>query len=70
MIQRAISSLVNGRTVVMIVHRLKTVQNAHQSLVVDKGSIAERGTHTELMVANGLYRRLWELQNQSTDWQL
>jgi ATP-binding cassette subfamily B protein len=70
MIQRAVSSLVNGRTVVMIAHRLKTVQNAHQILVVDKGSIAERGTHTELMAANGLYRRLWELQNQSTDWQL
>jgi ATP-binding cassette subfamily B protein len=70
MIQRAISSLVNGRTVVMIAHRLKTVQNAHQILVVDKGSIAERGTHAELMAANGLYRRLWELQNQSIGWQL
>jgi ATP-binding cassette subfamily B protein len=70
MIQRAISSLVNGRTVVMIAHRLKTVQNAHQILVIDKGSVAERGTHAELIAANGLYRRLWELQNRSINWQL
>jgi ATP-binding cassette subfamily B protein len=70
MVQRAIGDLVKGCTVVMIAHRLKTVQNAHQILVVDGGSIVERGTHTQLMAANGLYSRLWELQNQSTNWKL
>ncbi len=70
LIQRAIGDLVRGRTVVMIAHRLKTVQNAHQILVVDGGKIAEQGTHEELMAAGGRYRRLWELQTQSKDWNL
>ncbi len=70
LIQRAIGDLVKGRTVVMIAHRLKTVQNAHQILVLDKGTVAERGSHGQLMEKNGLYRRLWELQNRSLDWNI
>ena len=70
LIQRAIGTLVQGRTVVMIAHRLKTVKNAHQILVVDHGKIVEQGVHEELMQKNGLYTRLWRLQNQSMDWNL
>lgn len=55
LIQRAISELVKGRTVVMIAHRLKTIQNAHQILVVDNGSIRESGTHDELLAKKGTY---------------
>lgn len=70
LIQRAISELVKGRTVVMIAHRLKTVQNAHQILVVEGGGIRESGTHEELMEKKGVYHRLWTLQNQAIDWNL
>lgn len=68
MIQKAISDLVKGRTVIMIAHRMKTIQNAHQILVVDQGTIAQQGTHQTLAAQEGLYQRLWELQNQSVDW--
>ena len=70
MLQRAIGKLVKGRTVVMIAHRLKTVENAHQILVMDKGGISESGTHQELMDNQGTYHRLWTLQNQAMDWNL
>lgn len=70
LIQRAIGELVKGRTVVMIAHRLKTVQNAHQILLVEDGSIRESGTHNELMEKQGLYHRLWMLQNQAIDFHI
>ncbi|MFV0527968.1 MAG: ABC transporter ATP-binding protein [Lachnospiraceae bacterium] len=70
MIQRAISELVRDRTVVMIAHRLKTVQNAHQILVVEDGRITDSGTHKTLVEKKGTYKRLWELQNQSKHWNI
>ncbi len=70
LVQRAVSDLVQDRTVVMIAHRLKTVQNADQILVVDGGKVKEHGTHDELMAKSGLYARLWELQRKSTDWNI
>lgn len=70
MVQQAINELVQGRTVVMIAHRLKTIQNAHQILVVNNGEIVEQGIHENLMAQNGLYNRLWLLQNQSKDWKI
>lgn len=70
LIQRAISELVQGRTVVMIAHRLKTVQNAHQILVVADAGIKESGTHDELIQKNGMYHRLWTLQNQTLEWNI
>jgi ABC-type multidrug transport system ATPase subunit len=51
-----------GRTTFVIAHRLSTIQSADQILVLDAGRIVERGTHSELLKAGGLYRRLYERQ--------
>ncbi len=57
-IQAAISELVRGKTLMVIAHRLNTIQSADQILVIEDGEIAERGTHVELMEANGLYHTM------------
>ena len=61
-IQGAIERLLEGRTVLVIAHRLSTVHRADQILVLDRGRVVERGTHAELMAMSGFYRRLYELQ--------
>lgn len=61
-IQKAMDRLLEGRTCIIIAHRLSTVRDADLILVVDDGHIVERGTHGELMSRGGLYRRLYELQ--------
>ncbi len=61
-IQQALEKLLEGRTSVIIAHRLSTVQHADQILVMHRGRIRERGTHQELLALGGLYRRLYELQ--------
>ena len=61
-VQEALDSLVSGRTVFMIAHRLSTVRNANRIVVIDKGSIVEQGTHSQLLEKGGLYRRLYEAQ--------
>lgn len=62
MVQQAIENLMKGRTTLVIAHRLSTVRHANEILVIDKGRIAERGTHNALIGQNGLYRKLVELQ--------
>jgi ATP-binding cassette subfamily B protein len=62
LIQHATSVLLKGRTSIVIAHRLATIQNADKILVMDKGIIAEEGTHQELLAKGGLYRKLYELQ--------
>ncbi|MBI2214081.1 MAG: ABC transporter ATP-binding protein [Acidobacteria bacterium] len=62
LIQDAIYRLVEGRTTFVIAHRLSTIRRANQILVVDKGSIVERGSHSSLLAQEGLYRRLYERQ--------
>jgi ATP-binding cassette subfamily B protein len=62
MIQHATEVLLKDRTSIVIAHRLATIQNADQIIVLDKGKIAERGTHQELLAQNGLYSKLYELQ--------
>jgi len=62
MIQQAISTLMKGRTSVVIAHRLSTIKHADQILVMDKGEIKEKGSHEELLLQNGLYAQLYELQ--------
>ena len=69
-IQEAISRLVKGKTVLVIAHRMRTVENADQIIVLDGGVVAERGTHAELMKKNGLYARLVNLQTASAEWKL
>lgn len=53
-----------------LVHRMRTVENADQIIVLDGGVVAERGTHAELMKKNGLYARLVNLQTVSAEWKL
>jgi subfamily B ATP-binding cassette protein MsbA len=62
LVQDAVERLMGGRTVLVIAHRLSTVRRADLILVLDKGRIVERGNHTSLLAAGGLYRRLYELQ--------
>lgn len=69
-IQEAISKLVKGKTVLVIAHRMRTVENADQIVVLDGGVVAENGTHDELMKKDGLYARLVRLQTQSAEWKL
>jgi subfamily B ATP-binding cassette protein MsbA len=65
LVQQAIERLLEGRTVFVIAHRLSTVANASQILVLDSGRIVERGTHKELLAKRGAYFRLHELQFRS-----
>lgn len=65
MVQKALDEISKERTVIMIAHRLKTVRGAEQILVLQNGQIAQKGTHDQLAGQEGLYARLWELQNQA-----
>ena len=70
LIQSAISELTRGKTIITIAHRLATIQNADQILVVDDGRIAERGTHAELMRQDGVYRRFIEIREKAEGWHI
>ena len=59
-IQEAVGRLVHGKTLVVVAHRLSTIQNAEQILVVDKGNIIARGTQKELLEQCPLYHRMWQ----------
>ena len=61
-VQNALGRLMKGRTVFLVAHRLSTIRNAHRIIVLSDGHIVEEGTHEELMVLNGEYRRLYDLQ--------
>ena len=69
-LQAAIEELTAEKTVVMIAHRLTTVRNADQIVVMDEGRIAQRGTHETLMREGGLYRRFVEGRSQAIGWRL
>jgi ATP-binding cassette subfamily B protein len=67
-IQGAIDDLIKDKTVVVIAHRLNTVVRADKIIVLDDGSVVEEGKHDELMLANGLYRRMWNEQQMVRKW--
>lgn len=66
-IQESVSRLVSGKTLIVIAHRLSTIKAADQIVVIDKGSIAEKGTHEELLAKAGLYSKLWQSHISSRD---
>ena len=68
--QQAISALTRGKTIITIAHRLATVQNADQILVVDDGRIAQHGTHDQLVKQEGLYRRFTAIRQQAEGWRI
>ncbi|MFH0935676.1 MAG: ABC transporter ATP-binding protein [Candidatus Omnitrophota bacterium] len=61
-VQDALDKLIQGRTVFVIAHRLSTVKGVHRIVVIDKGAIVEEGSHSELLGNNGLYKRLYQMQ--------
>ena len=62
LIQKALETLMEGRTTIMVAHRLSTIQHADNIIVMHKGKIREQGTHQELLKQDGLYKKLYELQ--------
>ncbi len=66
LIQEALEKLMQGRTTIMVAHRLSTIQHADCIMVMHKGKIRERGTHQELLAQNGIYKKLYELQIHSS----
>ena len=69
-IQKAIGTLIKGRTVIAIAHRLKTIKKADRIIVLDNGQIKEEGTHDELIRQEGLYSHLWNIQESISGWKL
>ena len=61
-VQRALSNLMQGRTTIVIAHRLTTIHRADKIVVLDRGRVVETGTHDQLMLRGGIYRDLYELQ--------
>ncbi|MFC2739111.1 MAG: ABC transporter ATP-binding protein [Prevotella sp.] len=70
LIRQALAHLTRGKTVLMIAHRLTTVQGADNIVVVDNGSIAEQGTHTQLMERGGLYYKMWNEYQKAAAWKI
>ena len=66
----AIDALTREKTIIIIAHRLKTVRNADQILVIDKGHIAQRGTHDELMNKDGIYRNFVNSRELAIGWKV
>lgn len=69
-IQKAFEMLTKGKTVLMIAHRLPTIQNAHQILVMDGGQVIERGTHQELEKKDGRYASMWKDYRKAAQWKV
>ncbi|MBR3294508.1 MAG: ABC transporter ATP-binding protein [Oscillospiraceae bacterium] len=70
LIQKAFARLTEGRTVIMIAHRLSTVVGADRIVVLDAGRVVEQGAHEELLKADGLYARMWADYQQAVQWKI
>ena len=69
-VQEALSRLLQGKTVLVIAHRMRTVAGADHIVVLENGHVVQQGTPEELMEQGGLYRRMVELQKEASDWKL
>ena len=67
---KAIQALTAEKTVIMIAHRLKTVEHAHQILVVDRGKIVQQGTHASLMEQEGIYKDFIGQRREAASWKV
>ena len=70
LIQEALTQLTRGKTVLTIAHRLATIEQADQILVVDDGRIVQQGTHGQLIEEDGLYRRFMQARQQAEGWSI
>ncbi|MCD3418808.1 ABC transporter ATP-binding protein/permease [Streptococcus equi subsp. zooepidemicus] len=69
-INKAITEISKNKTVILVAHRLNTVVDADQIIVMDKGKIVERGTHNDLVESNGAYANMWKQYQDASDWRL
>ena len=69
-VQKALSALSKGKTVIMIAHRLSTVRNADCIYVMQDGEIVESGTHNELIERNGIFARMWKNYSEAAEWKI
>ncbi len=67
-IQNAFAEIMKGKTVIVIAHRLSTITDADQIIVIDEGKIAEKGTHTQLLRSEKLYKRMWDVHTSAQKW--
>ena len=66
--EKAIAEVVRGKTLLVIAHRLASIQNADRIYVLDNGRVAGSGTHKELLQNNAIYQRLWQISEDSAAW--
>ena len=66
--EKAIAEVVRGKTLLVIAHRLASIQNADKIYVLDNGKVAGSGTHKELLESNDIYKRLWQISEDSAAW--
>lgn len=69
-LREGMAELLYGKTVLMIAHRLYSIQDADCIFVLENGQLREQGSHTELLQADGLYAHLWAIQNETESWQM
>ena len=69
-LQNAFKNLIQGKTVIMIAHRLSSIQGLHEILVLEEGKILERGSSKELLQKDSRYKKLWELYQTTEDWRI
>ena len=70
LIQEALSALTHGKTIITIAHRLATIENADQTLVIDGGTITQKGTHKELLEQEGTYKEFIKIREQAEGWRI